>query len=189
MNRRSSAVRRGHRRIPAFLPVPLRALADGWSPPRQAAFLAALALTRSVRAAAVRVGMSRESAYRLRRRAVAASFAAAWDAVLGKARACARKVTPDTLVTRPTSVLLKPLLYAGRHVATLEKADNSALLRLLAQLGRHEREAPAGQSDTCGFAPHPASTRRQSERGSAEFSQHRYRRGEGSVEQPRCRSV
>ena len=158
MNRTTAHARRGHRRIPAFLPVPLRARADGWSPPRQAAFLAALALTRSVRAAAARVGMSRESAYRLRGRVGAASFAAAWDAALARKVTPSRKVTPATLAARATGVLLKPLLYAGRHVATVEKADNSALLRLLGQLDRHGRAGPAGQGDTSRFARRAAST-------------------------------
>ena len=52
---------------------------DGWTPKRQLAFLDTLARTRSVSAAAKSVGMSREGAYRLRRRADAGLFAAAWD--------------------------------------------------------------------------------------------------------------
>jgi hypothetical protein len=41
---------------------------DGWTPKRQLDFLAALARSRSVTKAARAVGMSRESAYRLRAR-------------------------------------------------------------------------------------------------------------------------
>ena len=52
---------------------------DGWTPTRQLAFLDTLARTRSVSAAARSVGMSREGAYRLRRRADGGLFAAAWD--------------------------------------------------------------------------------------------------------------
>ena len=55
---------------------------DGWTPQRQLAFLDILACTGSVTAAARAAGMSRESAYRLRNRASAVSFAAAWDRVL-----------------------------------------------------------------------------------------------------------
>ncbi|MEP3780313.1 MAG: hypothetical protein ABJM53_02075, partial [Parasphingorhabdus sp.] len=40
---------------------------DGWSPDRQVVFLEALARTGNVRAAARYAGLSRESAYKLRR--------------------------------------------------------------------------------------------------------------------------
>ena len=68
-------------RVPPFLPVPLRARADGWTPERQARFIGLLAETGSVAEAARRVSMTRESAWRLRRRRGADSFAQAWDAV------------------------------------------------------------------------------------------------------------
>ena len=52
----------------------------GWTVERQLAFLDALIGTRSVTKAAAAVGMSRESAYRLRDRAEL--FAALWDRIL-----------------------------------------------------------------------------------------------------------
>jgi hypothetical protein len=55
---------------------------DGWTAERQLRFLDALGRTRSVTRAARAAGMSRESAYRLRRRREAALFAAAWDQAL-----------------------------------------------------------------------------------------------------------
>lgn len=55
---------------------------DGWTPERQLRFLAALAETGSVSAAATAAGMSRESAYRLRSRRHGSLFAAAWDCAL-----------------------------------------------------------------------------------------------------------
>ena len=61
---------------------PQRFRRDGWTPARQLAFLGALGSTRSVTRAAAAAGMSRESAYRLRKRASAALFAAAWDRIL-----------------------------------------------------------------------------------------------------------
>lgn len=66
------------RRVPAFTPVPLRYRRDGWTPGRQADFLGRLAETMNVAASARHVGKSRESAYRLRDKPGAASFAAAW---------------------------------------------------------------------------------------------------------------
>ena len=65
-------------RIPAFVPVRTRARRDGWTVARQANFIGALAESGSVGRAAVRVGMSRESAWRLRGREGAESLAAAW---------------------------------------------------------------------------------------------------------------
>ncbi len=131
---------------------------------RQAAFLAALAVTGSVRTAARRVGMSRETAYRLRGKPGAESFAAAWNAALRRQAARggdpkpARKVTPAEVPRRALGGLLKPLIYAGRHVATVWKPDDSALLRHLAQLRRAER--PPGQRGAAdaSFAPASAST-------------------------------
>ena len=74
------------RRVPKFTPVPLRYRQDGWTPMRQADFLGRLAETWSVAAAARHVGKSRESAYRLRDKPGAESFAAAWDAILAELR-------------------------------------------------------------------------------------------------------
>src|SRR6187549_3736284 len=57
---------------------------DGWTAARKAHFLDALAGEGNVRAACARVGLSREAAYRLRRRD--ALFARAWAAALVLAR-------------------------------------------------------------------------------------------------------
>jgi hypothetical protein len=132
----TSPAKPGHRRVRAFAPVATRTRADGWTPQRQAAFLGALAETRCVSEAARRVGMARETVYRLRRKPGAESFAAAWDAVLGRDAAWPPKVTAQGGVDRALGGLLKPLLYAGKHFATVEKPDNSALLRLVTQMGR-----------------------------------------------------
>ena len=139
-------------RIPAFVPVPTRARRDGWTPSRQARFIGALAETGSVAAAAARVGMSRESAWRLRAREGADSFAAAWDAARaigskgGGAKAIGtaseaqippkRKITPGELRQRALEGVLRVILRGGRHVWTERKADNSALLRWLGVLDR-----------------------------------------------------
>ncbi|MBW8754772.1 MAG: hypothetical protein JF595_11590 [Sphingomonadales bacterium] len=147
-----------HIRVPAFVPVPLRARADGWTPARQAAFLAALAATGSVLEAARRVQMARESVYRLRRKAGAESFAAAWDAVLGRKTAARRKVTYDEIVRRALEGLIKPVIYQGRHVATTWKADDSALLRHDAQLARTERISGAAAGKSQSFAGGSTST-------------------------------
>ena len=64
----------------AFHPVPGRQRHDGWTPDRQRRFVAALTLTGTVARAAQAVEMSGASAYNLRRRPQAESFAGAWHA-------------------------------------------------------------------------------------------------------------
>lgn len=82
-SRRTRRRRRSARSRPqSFTPVKLRRRKDGWSFAIQCAFLAQLYITGSVAAAAKAVGRSRASAYKLRARAGAASFAQNWDAIL-----------------------------------------------------------------------------------------------------------
>lgn len=137
------------RKPPFFHPVPLRARADGWSAQRQCEFLAELYFTGSASAAARAVGMSRASAYRLRQRAGAQGFAHAWDMVLtppGSGRQTTpkpdwRKVTTEALIARLESGLVRPVLYQGKIVGIVRKADNSALFRLLRRGDAQARKA------------------------------------------------
>ena len=69
--------------LPEFTPVPrLCRRHDGWTAARQRKFIAALAATGSVKAAAHRVNMTSEGAYLLRRHPEGESFRAAWEAAL-----------------------------------------------------------------------------------------------------------
>ncbi len=105
-------------------------------------FLAHLYFTGSVTAAARAVGMTRESAHRLRVRKGAESFAGAWDRVLAPPggghcagpRADYRKVTNCALTTRIEKGLVKPMIHRGRMVAIRPKLDNASLFRLLRRL-------------------------------------------------------
>ena len=134
---RSAAVQqRDISRVPAFTPVPLRAREDGWTPVRQAEFLGLLAQTRSITKAAMLVGKSRESAYRLRCKPGAEEFVAAWDAILGVPEAPQPKVTLERLFQRIRQGSYRPVMRGGRYVATIRKPDNSALLGALARLDR-----------------------------------------------------
>ncbi|WP_054530833.1 hypothetical protein [Erythrobacter sp. SG61-1L] len=136
MTHLAKSTRRPRRYVPAFVPVPLRARADGWTPGRQAAFLGYLAQTRSVSEAARLVGMARETAYRLRGRRGAESFAVAWDVAMGRARGDthrSRKVTGYELEYRAFHGALKPVLYRGRFTAIARKPGATALLRLVAR--------------------------------------------------------
>ena len=143
-------------RPPAFTPVKLRARKDGWCAKVQCAFLAQLYVTGSVAAAAKAVGRSRASAYKLRERRGAESFARSWDKVLtgpakrGQPAARAprapdwRKLTHEELFWRCKMGLWRPVIYRGRMRNIARKPDNSALLRLLARLDVGRRDAVIG---------------------------------------------
>jgi len=66
----------------AFTPAPLRHRHDGWSADRQRGFIVALADSGCVTQACRAVGVSAQSAYRLRRHPKGQPFAIAWDAAL-----------------------------------------------------------------------------------------------------------
>src|SRR5438105_12392865 len=67
---------------PAFTPAPTRKQVAGWTAERQRRFIDQLAQSGSVGQASAAAGVSTRSAYRLRNKAGAESFAAAWDAAL-----------------------------------------------------------------------------------------------------------
>ena len=69
-------------KIPEFTPAPTRKRHAGWTAERQRKFIEHLALTGCVGGACALVEVASSSAYRLRDRAGAESFARAWDAAL-----------------------------------------------------------------------------------------------------------
>ncbi|MBC2776382.1 hypothetical protein [Parasphingopyxis marina] len=108
--------------------------------------------------AANRVGMSRESAYRLRARRGAAGFAAAWDAIMGAPagegmRGPRAKVTPAPLSQRLCADLYRPVLRGGRYVGTERKADISALCAALSRADRLTGDRPVRGDPGKGAAP------------------------------------
>jgi len=124
-------------RVPPFVPVPLRARADGWTPERQACFIGLLAETGSVAEAARRVGMGRESAWRLRRHAGAASFAHAWDAIVALRRgepAPRRKITLDELGDYAFEGPYVVHMRRRRFVRARREPSTPALLRHMRRL-------------------------------------------------------
>lgn len=70
---------------PQFDPAPTRKQNSGWTADRQRTFIDHLSLTGSVGEAAALARISSRSAYRLRNKAGAESFARAWDAALSLA--------------------------------------------------------------------------------------------------------
>lgn len=156
MQKRSKHPAYRRRRKPAFFrPVPVKAREDGWTTARQALFLAELYLTGTVTAAARRVGMTRMSAYRLRARGDAASFARAWDSVLsppgtGKlppAQTNMNKVTQRELIWRIEEGFLKPVLYRAKTVQIRRKPDNNAIFQLLRQSDGNRARGGRGLGD------------------------------------------
>jgi hypothetical protein len=120
------APRRAYRRlrVPAFYPVPVRTRRDGWTIERQADFLGMLAETGSVIGACEAVGISRKSAYQLRARPGAESFAAAWDAALGGE---ARKVTSPARDFLKSNPLVRLVTFRGRYRGAWYNEANGAL--------------------------------------------------------------
>ncbi|MEH6756808.1 MAG: hypothetical protein V7676_04785 [Parasphingorhabdus sp.] len=95
-------------------------------------FLEALARTGNVRAAATYAGLSRESAYKLRRRPDALAFARAWDAAIIHAR----DVFQDELLDRGLNGWTEPVWYQGEEVGTRERWSAPLFLAALARLDK-----------------------------------------------------
>ena len=108
---------------------PTRHRDDGWTAARQRAFLERLAECGSVSAAARSVGMSRESAYGLRRRTDARAFVQAWDA----ARILAVEHLTEVAWDRALHGQARPIYYRGELVGETRQFDNRLLLALIAQ--------------------------------------------------------
>ena len=113
-----------------------------------------LAETGSVLGACEAVGMSRNSAYKLRARPDAESFAAAWDAALG---APIRKVTVTDLDFLAYHGLVQPLLFRGKYRGPIRKPDNSALLRLMKKIDRQIEGKVWARAEGCTSHPRFAS--------------------------------
>jgi hypothetical protein len=89
----------------AFIPVAQqRNRADGWTPETQANFIRALEAMGSVGKAARAVGIGRASAYRLRERPEAKSFAAAWDRAISMGRTHQFSIAMDRALNGVTIV-------------------------------------------------------------------------------------
>jgi hypothetical protein len=116
-----------------WVPVRRRPRLDGWTEEKQRRFIETLADTGLVSAAAKAVGMSRESAHRLRRSAHGAAFARAWDV----ARHHAAGLIEDIVFER-AMLGVEHEVYndAGEVTATRLVHDNRLLTWLLSHLNR-----------------------------------------------------
>lgn len=134
-------------RVPAFVPVPVRGRADGWTVERQGRFIGWLAETGSIAEAARRVGLSRTAAYRLRTRREAESFAHAWDRVLALRAAAAgereevpqRKFTPFERGVAGMEGAITVTMRRGRFVRSEQRLCVISLIRHVNRLDAKAR--------------------------------------------------
>ncbi|MEM6610556.1 MAG: hypothetical protein AAF689_18505 [Pseudomonadota bacterium] len=115
---------------------------DGWTPDKQIAFLQTLAATGSVAAAARSVGMSRQSAYKLRARLDDAPFGAAWR----QATQSGRELLVEAALERAINGVEVPHYWQGELVGTSRRFDErltTALLTSGALRGPARAQSPA----------------------------------------------
>jgi hypothetical protein len=110
-----------------FTPVPVRARHDGWTVERQYAFIEALAETGIVEDACRRVGMSRTSADKLRRRPCGAPFRRAWQTAVDYA---AHRIE-ETAHRRSREGVARPIFYKGEQVGEYRHYDERLTMFLL----------------------------------------------------------
>ena len=121
--------------LAVFTPVPVRARRDCWTPARQRLFLRVLAELGSVAKAARAAGMSPRSAYALRARPGAESFAEAWDLTAGGVARFIESVVMNRLIYGDAV----PVLYRGRQVGERRVFHDRKLLKLYDALSRERR--------------------------------------------------
>jgi hypothetical protein len=119
-------------------------LVRGWTPDLQTQFLDQLALKGNVAASCKRVSLSREAAYRLRRRDPV--FARGWAAAMVKAHDHCTEVLAD----RAIEGIEEPIYYRGELVGTRRKYDTRLLLAHIARLDK-AAEDEAAQADAGRF--------------------------------------
>ncbi|GAA0480297.1 hypothetical protein GCM10009096_22880 [Parasphingorhabdus litoris] len=111
-----------------FTPVPFAVKRfGGWTPDRQRQFIYQLSRIGVVSAAAKAVGMSRDSAYKLRGRKGADSFATAWDMALEMGHDNAN----EHAITRAIEGYIVPYFYGGVMRGEVRRYDNRLLFALL----------------------------------------------------------
>jgi hypothetical protein len=116
----------------------------GWTRARKAIFLDTLANNGNVRAACKRVGLSREAAYRLRRRDPL--FARIWAAAMVKAHDHSIEVLAD----RAIEGIEEPIYHRGELIGTRRKYDTRLLLAYIARLDK-AADDKAAQADAGRF--------------------------------------
>ena len=100
---------------------------DGWTPEKQAAFLRQLSATHCVSEAARSVGMSRQSAYRLRSKLKGKPFDLAWEVAFHHSY----DVLAHTALERALNGVEVPIYFQGELVGTYRRFDERLTVALL----------------------------------------------------------
>ena len=122
---------------------------DGWTAEKQRGFLQMLAATQSVAQAAKAVGMSRQSAYKLRARRDDAPFGAGWR----MATQSARNALVEAALDRAVNGVEVPHYWQGELVGTSRRYD-ARLTALLLNSGALESARRPFYSAEVEFAHH-----------------------------------
>ena len=110
-----------------FEPVAVRSRHDGWTVEKQFAFIEALAETGVVEEACRRVGMSRTSADKLRRRSDGVHFRRAWEAAIDYSL---YRLEEDA-VARSRNGVARPIFHKGEQVGEYRHYDERLTMFLL----------------------------------------------------------
>ena len=140
----------------AFTPALLRSRHDGWTAPRQIAFIEALAETGCIEEASRHVGMSRQGAYALRRHPDGALFRDAWDAAVDYAL----HRLEAAAIGRAVNGVPRPIFYKGEQVGETREHDERLTMFLLryrrsARYGAWLDRLPPADEEEEESAPHP----------------------------------
>ncbi|MCH4893806.1 hypothetical protein GO308_11850 [Sphingomonas sp. SFZ2018-12] len=135
-----------------WVPVRRRPRLDGWTEEKQRRFIETLADTGLVALAATEVGMSRASAYQLRRAAHGAAFARAWDAARHHAAGLIEDIAFERAIEGSEQDVYN---HRGEVVGTRVVHDNRLLKYLLSHL-KPERYGTARAPAAAASAAPPA---------------------------------
>jgi hypothetical protein len=120
---------------------------DGWTPAKQAAFLRELGATHNVSAAARAVGMSRQSAYRLRARLRGTPFDKGWEAAF----VSRFDVLAEAALDRALNGVEVPHYYNGELVGTSRRYDERLTLALIAMRAQFAPRPPRDWEPAAAF--------------------------------------
>lgn len=118
-----------------------------WTPARQAEFLRQLVATRSVGEAAAAVGLSRQSAYRLRARLKGRPFDLAWEAAFQNGY----YDLAQAALERAMHGVEVPVFHGGEQVGSFRKYDERLTCFLLAQRSATAPQGPAHHHQPADF--------------------------------------
>ena len=139
-----------------FTPAPTRRRIAGWTPERQAAFIAALACGHTVGVAAAGVGLSARSAYQRRKAPGGAGFAEAWDVVLD----AGSERLEQTALDRAINGERRTVFYRGKASAR-SFATTPGFCLLSSKRNVRVSAPPAWRGEVCEVSDRLLSVRRR----------------------------